>query len=150
MADPDIRARLALDVTPELYRRIRRTWIRHSIAEDRRDLDGLIATLAPDCVYEIPSSGQRWDGHDGARRFYAEFLAAIPDVHFGLAEIAIGPQGVIEVARMTGTNAGSWAGLAATGRPIDLVVTIVFPWNAEHGRFAGERIFLDRGLRADR
>jgi hypothetical protein len=27
--------------------------VRHSIAEDRRDVEGLIATLAPDCVYEI-------------------------------------------------------------------------------------------------
>ena len=28
-------------------RRIKRLWVRHSIAEDRRDIDGLIATLAP-------------------------------------------------------------------------------------------------------
>ncbi len=33
--------------------------MRHSIAEDRRDIDGLVATLAPDCVYELIPTGQR-------------------------------------------------------------------------------------------
>ena len=54
-----IRAQLALDVTPELYQQIRRLWIQHSIAEDKRDLQGLIDTLSEDCVYEIMPTGQR-------------------------------------------------------------------------------------------
>lgn len=51
------REQLARDVTPELYRKIRRLWKEHSIAEDRRDLPGLIATLTPDCVYEVVPTG---------------------------------------------------------------------------------------------
>ena len=97
---------------------IRRLWIKHSIAEDRRDLDGLIDTLAEDCVYEVVPTGQRWEGHDGARTFYQSFLGAFPDVKFHLLDIVIGPQGVMEVADMTGTHRGPWAGLAATGRPL--------------------------------
>jgi len=62
-----VRQRLALEVTPELHARIRRLWIDHSKAEDQRSLDGLIATLSPDCVYEIVPTGERWDGHAGAR-----------------------------------------------------------------------------------
>ncbi len=38
-----IKERLGWDITPELYQTIRRMWIKHSIAEDRRDLEGLIA-----------------------------------------------------------------------------------------------------------
>jgi hypothetical protein len=68
------------EVTTELYGRIRRLWIDHSCAEDARDLEGLIATLAEDCVYEVVPTGQRWQGHDGARRFYTTFLGAFPDV----------------------------------------------------------------------
>jgi hypothetical protein len=62
-----IQARLGRGFDPAELRRIKRLWVRHSIAEDRRDVDGLIATLAPDCTYEIVPTGQRWEGHDGAR-----------------------------------------------------------------------------------
>ena len=58
-ATPTIRERLAMEITPELYREIRRLWIDHSKAEDRRDLQGLIDTLAENCVYEIVPTGQR-------------------------------------------------------------------------------------------
>ena len=78
------RDQLARDVTPDLYKRIRRLWMEHSMAEDRRDLPGLIATLTPNCVYEVVPTGQRWEGHDGAREFYQSFLAALPDVKFQL------------------------------------------------------------------
>jgi len=47
----DVRELLAREVTPELYREIRELWKAHSIAEDKRDIAGLIATLTPDCVY---------------------------------------------------------------------------------------------------
>lgn len=135
---------LTAGVTPELYARIRQLWIDHSRAEDARDLEGLIATLAPDCVYEVVPTGQRWEGHDGARTFYTTFLGAFPDVHFAMSDIVIGPQGVIEVADMTGTHHGPWAGVEPTRQPVHLKIVIHFPWNAAADRFAGERIYFDR------
>ena len=139
-----IQERLGWSITPELYRRIRRLWIKHSIAEDRRDLQGLIDTLAEDCVYEIVPTGERWEGHDGARAFYTTFLGAFPDITFELTDIVIGPQGVIEVADMTGTHQGPWAGLAPTGRPVRLQIIIHFPWDPAAGKFAGEKVYFDR------
>ena len=137
-----IRERLAWEITPELYQTIRRLWIKHSIAEDQRDLQGLIDTLAEDCVYELVPTGQRWEGHDGARVFYTSFLGAFPDVKFDLRDIVIGPQGVIEVADMTGTHRGEWAGLAPTGQPVRLQIVIHFPWNPAAAKFAGENIYV--------
>ena len=139
-----VKERLALEVTPEEYEKIRRLWIRHSLAEDRRDLPGLLDTLTEDCVYELIPTGQRWTGHAGARDFYQSFLGAFPDVQFELQDIVIGPQGVMEVAEMTGTHQGSWSGLAPTGRPVRLRVIIHFPWDPAAGKFAGEKIYLDR------
>src|SRR6058998_789848 len=101
-----IRERRGWTITPEAYEAIRRLWINHSKAEDARDLDGLIATLCEDCVYEIVSTGQRWTGHQGAREFYTSFLGAFPDVKFHLTDIVIGPQGVFEAAEMVGTHLG--------------------------------------------
>ncbi len=68
------------EITPELYRDIRELYKTHSIAEDARDLPGLISTLTPDCVYELVQTGHRWEGHDGATRFYTELLTAFPDI----------------------------------------------------------------------
>lgn len=140
----DIRHRLALGVTPELYQHIKRLWIKHSIAEDRRDLQGLVDTLSDDCVYEITVTGQRWHGHAGARAFYTSFLGAFPDVHFDLTDIVIGPQGVIEVADLSGTHQGTWGEYAPSGKPVRLPIIIHFPWDTAAGLFAGEKIWYDR------
>ena len=51
------------------YDEIRELWKKHSIAEDNRDLPGLISTLAEDCVYELVQTGNRWEGHEGAASF---------------------------------------------------------------------------------
>jgi len=142
---PSIRARLARPFDTAELRRIKKLWVRHSIAEDRRDVDGLIATLAPTCAYEIVPTGQRWQGHDGARAFYTDLFAAFPDNRFALSEIVVGPQGVFEVATLTGTNLGPWAGVPASGLPVSLEVLILFPWDAATERFLGERIWFDRG-----
>jgi len=142
-ADAPIRDRLNWEPDPDAYQAIRRLWINHSKAEDARDLPGLIDTLAEDCVYEIAPSGQRWSGHAGARAFYTSFLGAFPDVKFDLQDIVIGLQGVIEITRMTGTHRGTWAGQAATGRPINTLIVIHFPWDPSVGKFAGERIYYD-------
>jgi predicted ester cyclase len=140
-----VRDALARAFDPAELRRIKRLWVRHSVAENRRDIDGLLETLASDCAYEIVPSGRRWDGLEGARAFYEELFGAFPDNRFALSEIVVGPQGVFEAARLTGTNSGPWAGVAPSGLPIDLEVLILFPWDRESQRFAGERIWFDSG-----
>ncbi|HXO85105.1 MAG TPA: nuclear transport factor 2 family protein [Gemmatimonadales bacterium] len=137
----DVRELLSRDVTPELYREIRELWKAHSIAEDRRDIAGLIATLTPDCVYEVFPDGGRWEGHAGATRFYLELLGAFPDIHFDLQTIVIGPQGVCEEARVTGTHKVKWLDREPTGQKVEFRVVIFFPWDPDKRKFAGERVF---------
>jgi predicted ester cyclase len=139
-----VRERLGWPADAASHRRIRRLWQRHSIAEDRRDIDGLISTLAPGCVYEIVGTGLRWEGHEGARAFYTELFAAFPDNRFSLTDIVIGPQGVFEAVVLEATHRGPFAGLEPTGRPVRLELAILFPWNADAQLFDGEQIFLDR------
>ena len=143
-----MRERLGWPADPATQRRIRRLWQRHSIAEDRRDIDGLISTLAPECAYEIVGTGLRWDGHAGARAFYTDLFAAFPDNRFALTDIVIGPQGVFEAVVLEATHEGPFAGLEATGRPVRLELAILFPWNREANLFDGEQIFIDRAALA--
>jgi predicted ester cyclase len=139
-----VRQRLGWPAEPATHRRIRRLWQRHSIAEDRRDIDGLVATLAPDCVYEIVGTGLRWEGHDGARAFYSELFAAFPDNRFSLTDIVIGPQGVFEAVALDATHQAPFAGLDPSGRTVHLELAILFPWNRDAALFDGEQIFIDR------
>jgi hypothetical protein len=44
----DVRELLGRDVDPDEYEAIRELWKRHSLAEDGRDLPGLISTLTED------------------------------------------------------------------------------------------------------
>ena len=140
-----IQERLGRPFDVPTLRRIKRLWVRHSIAEDRRDIDGLIATLAPDCAYDVVPTGHHWEGHAGARQFYEELFAAFPDNAFALTDIVIGPQGVFEVATLTGTNLGPWAGAAPSRLPVRLRIIIYFPWDQSTSLFGGERIYFDRG-----
>ena len=144
MADPTVLEVYRREVTPELYRDVRGLYKKHSLAEDARDLEGLISTLTPDCVYELVQTGHRWEGHDGARRFYTELLTAFPDIRFDLTDIVIGPQGVFEAVVLEATHLGPFAGLEPSGRRVRLELAILFPWDPATERFGGEQIFIDR------
>jgi predicted ester cyclase len=142
MADPTVLEVYRREVTPELYRDVRELYKTHSLAEDARDLDGLISTLTADCVYELVQSGHRWEGHEGARRFYTELLTAFPDIRFDLTDIVIGPQGVCEEANVSATQHGPWLGSPPTGEPLEWKVVIWFPWDSEQRLFRGEKVYV--------
>lgn len=139
----DVSARLGRRFDPAELRAIKRLWVRHSIAEDRRDIDGLVATIAPHGEYEMVPTAQHWYGHAGVRAYYAELFAAFPDNKFEMTDIVIGPQGVFESCRLTATNLGPWAGIPASGLPVDLEVLILFPWDPGTRLFLGEKIWFD-------
>lgn len=142
MAEERILELLRRDVSQEEYDAVRAEWKRHSIAEDERDIAGLISTLTDDCVYEVYPGGHIWNGHAGAERFYTQLLTAFPDIKFDLANIVIGPQGVCEEARVSGTHLARWLDLPASGRRVEFTVVIFFPWDRERRKFRGERVFF--------
>jgi predicted ester cyclase len=129
------------DPLPGELEAVRELWKRHSIAEDNRDLAGLLSTLTDDCVYELVQTGHRWDSHDGATRFYTGLLGGFPDIDFQLRDIVIGPQGVCEEADVTGTHEGEWLGIPPSGEQLAWKVAIFFPWDIERRLFRGERIY---------
>ena len=123
------------------YTAIRQLWKRHSIAEENRDLPGLLSTLTDDCVYELVQTGHCWEGHEGAARFYGGLLGAFPDIDFELTDIVIGPQGVCEEADVTGTHEAAWLGIPPSGEHLAWKVVIFFPWDRERRLFRGEKVY---------
>ena len=103
---------LRRDLDQAEYDEIRELWKAHSIAEDNRDLPGLIATLTDDCVYELVQTGDRWEGHEGAARFYTQLLTAFPD------EIArVSRDFELRALRVGEPVRGASASAAAAARP---------------------------------
>jgi steroid delta-isomerase-like uncharacterized protein len=137
----DVRDAVRLDPSAAGHEAIRELWKKHSIAEDERDLPGLISTLTEDCVYELVQTGHRWEGHEGAARFYMQLLGAFPDIHFDLTNIVIGPQGVSEEADVTGTHQAAWLGFPPSGERLSWKVVIFFPWDSDRQLFRGERVY---------
>jgi hypothetical protein len=147
MASEQILELLRRPVDVDEYREIRELWKTHSIAEDNRDLPGLISTLTEDCVYEVRGTeGARWEGHEGAARFYGELLTAFPDIHFDLISIVIGPQGVCEEAVVTATHEARWLRYEPTGERLTWQNAIFFPWDPAARKFKGEVVYTDLRL----
>jgi predicted ester cyclase len=135
-------AQLKRKLDKDEYREIRQLWMRHSVAEDTRDIPGLMATLTEDCVYTVVNKNHTWFGKEGATQFYVQLLGAFPDIHFDLQNIVIGPQGVFEEARVTATHCAPWLDFAPTGQRVTFDVCILFPWDAEQKLFKGERVYF--------
>ncbi|MGH8916269.1 MAG: ester cyclase [Acidimicrobiia bacterium] len=130
-----------LSETPEDYLAVRELWKAHSLAEDARDIAGLMATLTDDCVYELVQTGHRWERQVGATRFYTELLTAFPDIDFALTSIVVGPQGVCEEAVVNGTFTAPWLSMEPTGEKMVWRNVIFFPWDPDARLFTGERIY---------
>ena len=138
----DVRELLKRDIDAAEIEAVRELWKQHSLAEESRDIAGLLATLTDDCMYEIVGTQHRWDGHDGATRFYTGLLTAFPDIDFQLTDIVVGPQGVCEEARVTGTHERDWLDLKANGNGVEFGVVIFFPWDPQKRLFKGEKVYV--------
>jgi len=127
----------------EEYEEIKDLWKAHSIAEDNRDINGLMETLTEDCRYEIPQIGKVYYDKEGAAQFYNDLLGAFPDIDFRLMQIYIGPQGVVEEAKVKATHEKDWLVLPATGKEVEFETAIFFPWDSKAKRFKGERVYFN-------
>jgi steroid delta-isomerase-like uncharacterized protein len=121
-------------------RNIRR-WLEHVLAENRRDLDRLIATLADDAVYEIVPLKKFWRGKDEIREFYQGLWTALPDVKLDLRSRVADEHYVVEESHVRGTHTGPLFGIPPSGRYIEFDLVIYFPFR--NGEILGERLYLD-------
>jgi hypothetical protein len=126
----------------EEYDAIERLWRRHSEAEESRDIAGLLSTLTDDCVYVVANTGSRWEGKEGAARFYQGLLHSFADIHFAAFPFVIGPQGVWECGNVSGRFVNDWQTFPATGEPVELQVSIFFPWDPARRLFRGELVHV--------
>lgn len=120
---------------------IKRLWQRHVLAENRRDIPGLLATLVEEPQYTLMATGQVYQGKTGVASFYQGLFDGLPDATFDLVSVTIGEQMVVEESRFRGTHNGELFEIPATGKFVTFPLIIMFPVVGD--RFYGERMYFD-------
>ncbi len=118
-----------------------RRWMEHVLAENRRDLERLIDTLADDAVYEIVPLKMFWRGKEEIRQFYRMLWTAMPDVKLDLRSRVADEHYLVEESHAHGTHEGPLFGIPPSGRHIEFDLVIYFPFR--DGEIMGERMYLD-------
>lgn len=155
--DPRFAQILERNITPALYRQILQLWLQHVTNEEKlfvphtaavaeEAMQPMLAAFTEDCAMEIVFTGERWTGHDGARRFYDVFLSSLDAMRWVPQALVIGPQGVLDVVNMSAILRRPFAGLTAVGDQLALQWVIHFPWVTDAQRFRGEIIYSIRSL----
>jgi ketosteroid isomerase-like protein len=89
-------------------------------ALDRRDLTGVASYLREDDVQDFLPIGVR-TGRSAVLAVFAELFAAIPDLRMEVEDILVQGDKACVRWRLRGTfSAGSFQGIRATGRPLDI------------------------------
>jgi len=158
LADPRFKGKpITWGVTSEGYDAIRRAWLTHVHGEEvlfkpftedvfKTQMKLMLSVFTDDCVMELVTSGQRWQGHAQAAEFYRVFLSSLQDMQWVPQALVIGPQGVLDVVNMTGRLVKEFAGLSQVGTQVHLQWVIYFPWVPDEGKFKGEVIYSIRAL----
>ena len=110
----------------------------HVDAENRRDIDAVIATFDRP-RYEV--NGEVSDGERSVRALLEELLSAFPDFNAEDDKIHYSDDAVIAEGRVTGTHQGPFAGIPPTGRRIAYPLVAIFEF--EEDRLVCEKVYFD-------
>jgi len=114
---------------------------RHLEAENGFRLLETLDTLTADCVFEDVPLGERMVGRDAAAAYYQRWWRAFPDLNWVPQRRAFTEDGMVSELIVRGTHKGDFFGVPATGRAIELPVTIFV--TLADGRMSGERLYYD-------
>jgi len=83
------------------------------------NVDAAVETFAEHAVDHDPAPGQA-PGREGFRQFWAGMTAAFPDAQIAGRHVVVDDDHVVVAYTLTGTHQGEFAGIAPTGRKIEV------------------------------
>jgi steroid delta-isomerase-like uncharacterized protein len=119
----------------------------HIAAENRRDVEGAVATYHENGFYENVALGLRFEGKQGIALQYAALYFTFPDAEIQIDGRAFGDDTLVEWGTFSGTMTGDFMGLAPTGRRLQLPIIAVVPFR--DGLMFGERVYFDAATVCD-
>jgi len=116
----------------------------HIRFENEHNLEGVLSTFGDTAQYDDEPWGEHYEGRNGVRLFYQQLMNALPDLKIEVQRQHVTDDAIVVEVMIRGTHLGSWRGLPATGRRVDLPLCGVYTFDA-HDQLAGEKIYYDRG-----
>jgi steroid delta-isomerase-like uncharacterized protein len=117
---------------------------RHLEAENAQNLEGTLATLHPDCIFEDHATGQVWRGHAGAADHYRQWWTTFDVTVERQADQSAGwpdENTFIAEATWNGRHVGDFLGIAASGRKITQRFVVIVGFR--DGLMISERFHYD-------
>jgi steroid delta-isomerase-like uncharacterized protein len=116
----------------------------HIRLENAHDLEGVLRTFGDTARYDDEAWGEHYSGRDGVHSFYEQLMKALPDLEIQVQRKHVTDDAILVEVVIRGTQLGSWRGLPATGRRVEVPLCGVYTFDADD-RLAGEKIYYDRG-----
>jgi steroid delta-isomerase-like uncharacterized protein len=116
----------------------------HLEAENAQNLEGTLATLHPDCVFQDHATGQLWRGHAGAADHYRQWWTTFDVTVKRLADQSAGwpdENTFIAEATWSGRHVGDFLGITSSGREIEQSFVVVVGFR--DGLMSSERFHYD-------
>lgn len=115
--------------------------VRHLAAENAQDMEGTLATLHPDCVFEDLPLKKIYHGIEGARQYYKELWLAF-DVTVESRQRHWSTDGnLIAETTFIGPQRSEFLGVPARGKIIRLPLVVIVTFC--DGLMLGERFYYD-------
>jgi steroid delta-isomerase-like uncharacterized protein len=127
-------------IDTELRQARDRTVRAHMEAECRHDIAGTLATF-DQANYDVVPLGAPTYGAVAVEQLLGLLFDAFPDFSAEALSTHHGDDIVFVDTMMRGTHRGTWAGVAATGRPIEVRCGCVFHFDGE--RLVKETVYFD-------
>jgi predicted ester cyclase len=93
--------------------------------------------------YEVPSLATIADGVGAVTGLVDALLTAFPDFHLQRTATHYADNAVIVECRFGGTQRGDWAGIAPTGRKMEVDAVLIFVFEGED--LVCEKVYFDHG-----
>lgn len=114
----------------------------HMRLENLHDFAGCIAEFAKP-MYEVIAEGRTYPGAEGVEEFLLENKKAFPDFHFTPSRVSPASDCVVVEGRFAGTHLGTWRGLPATGKKIDIPMCLIFVFEGQE--MVSEKLYFNIG-----
>ncbi len=116
--------------------------IAHMTLENEHDFASCIGAFKHP-RYEVVPTNEIYDGGAEVAKLLAENQIAFPDFQFDIERMHHADEAIVVEGTFRGTHEGTWRGLPATGRKVEVPMVIIFRFEGEG--MVCERVFFNLG-----
>jgi ketosteroid isomerase-like protein len=114
----------------------------HFQFESRDDVEGVLATLAPDAEHDIVGSPTGPTGRDGARAFYVELFSDLSESKVETIRRLYGEDFLVDESLWRGRAPGTPFGVEGKNRPLEFRLLHIVQF-ADNGDIKRENVWID-------